>query len=191
MEEFEDSKTAPELKKDKRRQTLASDVAQLEKIDYVETMRYIENTHPTIELDEKAIEERVKKGLLHEDEPEIAFHSFSLCGTLGTLRPAMACCPMETTEMAKQLGVGPTLFLMSTKALSCFFLFLTILNVPVMAFYLSGNDSPVEYETVTDLFALTSMGNVGQTGFTCNGIDMTVAYEKDFRAVVPDNSVKG
>jgi len=80
---------------------------------------------------------------------------------------------------------------MSTKALSCFFLFLTILNVPVMAFYLAGNDSPVELETMTDLFALTSMGNVGQTGFACNGIDMTVAYEKTYRAIVPDNSKAG
>jgi len=100
-DELEDAKTAPELVKDKRRRTLAADVAQLEKIDYVELMRYIENTHPTVELDDKAIEGKVKRGLLHEDEPEIAFHAFPLCGKLGTLRPAMACCPMETTEMAK------------------------------------------------------------------------------------------
>jgi len=64
-------------------------------------MRFIENTHPTIELDEKAIQGRKEKGLLLEDEPEIAFHSFPIWGHLGTLRPAMACCPMETTEMAK------------------------------------------------------------------------------------------
>ena len=70
---------------------------------------------------------------------------------------------------------------MSTKALSWFFLFLSILNIPVMAFYLSGNDSAIEFNAVTDLFALMSMGNVGQTGFTCNGIDMTVAYEKSAR----------
>jgi len=80
---------------------------------------------------------------------------------------------------------------MSTKALSWFFLFLSILNIPVMAFYLAGNDSAVEFSAVTDLFALTSMGNVGQTGLTCGGIDMTVAYEKDFRAIDRDNTVKG
>jgi len=100
-DEFDAAKSAPELKKDRRRPTRASDVAHAEKIDYVHLMRYIENTHPTIEVDEKVIEERVAQGLLHEDEPEIAFHSFPLCGKLGTLRPAMACCPMETTEMAK------------------------------------------------------------------------------------------
>jgi len=80
---------------------------------------------------------------------------------------------------------------MSTKALSCFFFFLTILNVPVMAFYLSGNDAAVDFEAVTDIFALTSMGNVGQTGFACGGVDMSVAYEQDFRDYVPDNSAKG
>lgn len=44
-----------------------------EKIDYVELMRYIENTHPTIEVTEDEIDKRKKAGLLDEDEPEVAF----------------------------------------------------------------------------------------------------------------------
>lgn len=146
-------------------------------MDYVELMRYIENTHPTVELSDAAIQKKIERGILDPDQPEIAFHAFPICDNIGTLRPAVGCCPMETTEMAKQLGLGPTLFLMSTKAMSWFFLFMTILNVPVMAFYLSGNDSDIKMDGVTDLFALMSMGNVGQTGLTCDGVDMTVAYE--------------
>lgn len=85
---------------------------------------------------------------------------------------------METTDMAKQLGVGPSLFLMSTKAYAWFFLFLTILNIPVMLFYVLGNDSTeIKIEGFTDIFALLSMGNIGQTGFACGGLDMTNAYQ--------------
>ena len=63
------------MAKDKRRQPSAAEVAAREKVDYVELMRYIENAHPTIELDERVIEERIKKGEIDEagGEPEIAF----------------------------------------------------------------------------------------------------------------------
>jgi len=80
--------------------------------------------------------------------------------------------------MAKQLGVGPTLFLMSTKAMSCFFIFLTLLNFPVMGFYFLGNQND-ELTQFTDLFALTSMGNVGQSGNTCGEVNLKNVYEKD------------
>lgn len=39
----------------------------------------------------------------------------------------------------QQVGLGPTLLLMTTKALAYLFLFLTFLNIPVYLFYYSGN----------------------------------------------------
>lgn len=41
--------------------------------------------------------------------------------------------------MAKQVGIGPTMFLLSTKAMSFFFLFLTILNLPVLYVFYNGS----------------------------------------------------
>jgi len=41
--------------------------------------------------------------------------------------------------MAKQIGIGPTMFLMSTKALAWLFLVISIINIPVMLFYSTGN----------------------------------------------------
>lgn len=69
--------------------------------------------------------------------------------------------------MAKQIGVGPTLFLMSTKALAWFFLFLTILNIPVLLFYSKGNVSSERAETGKDIFAYLSLGNIGQSSDSC------------------------
>lgn len=67
---------------------------------------------------------------------------------------------------------------MSTKAFSCFFLLLTILNLPVLIFFGTGN-SAGEYERFTDIFAILSMGNVGQSGFSCSGVKVKNMFEKD------------
>jgi hypothetical protein len=69
---------------------------------------------------------------------ELKSVSFGLWEDLGSL-PASKRWVKKTSEMAKQIGVGPALFLMSTRAFSWFFLFLTILNIPVMLFYGLGN----------------------------------------------------
>ena len=39
------------------------------------------------------------------------------------------------------MGLGATLFLMTTKALAILFLILSILNIPVMFIYFNGNDA--------------------------------------------------
>lgn len=71
--------------------------------------------------------------------------------------------------MAEQLGLGPTLFLLTTKAFAYFFMVLTIINIPVMLFFATGNTEKLS--SPTDLFAYLSMGNVGQSGFSCNQIN--------------------
>jgi len=47
--------------------------------------------------------------------------------------------------MARQIGLGPALFLMSTKAMAVLFFILMLINLPVIAFYYTGtrvdNDS--------------------------------------------------
>lgn len=69
--------------------------------------------------------------------------------------------------MQQQVGLGPTLLLMTTKALAYLFLFLTLLNIPVYLFYYSGNVSLSDNEQQSAIkfqnyFAMVSLGNIGQ-----------------------------
>jgi hypothetical protein len=50
---------------------------------------------------------------------------------------------------------------MSTKALAWFFLFLTIINIPVLLFYSRGNLNSERSEAGKDIFAYLSLGNIG------------------------------
>jgi hypothetical protein len=65
--------------------------------------------------------------------------SFSMCDNLGFLPlPLGEYFNKDVTEMSQEIGIGPTLFLMSTKAMSWFFLFISILSIPIMVFYNKG-----------------------------------------------------
>ena len=89
--------------------------------------------------------------------------------------------------MNSELGLGTSLFMMTTKAMAWFFIFMTILNVPAMIFYYQGNDSinltkqqsgllqsnttvatnettstaDAQSQSVASVFAQLSLGNIG------------------------------
>jgi len=114
--------------------------------------------HPT-----RAPEEGEKGGRAGEPK-EVGF---GICEKLGSLQ-LCKCCIGDTTPMAKQIGLGATLFLMSTKALAMFFFVLFLLNVPVLMFYAGGVDhSKSNDKRLMDYFAIFSLGNVGTPGYTC------------------------
>lgn len=46
------------------------------------------------------------------------------------------------TTAAREIGVGPALFLLTQKAFAWFFLFLFIINIPVIMFYAKGSVNP-------------------------------------------------
>lgn len=57
---------------------------------------------------------------------------------------------------------------MTTKTLAYLFFFLTLLNIPVLAFYYGGKDVAVSsntlgYRDLQNYFLLLSLGNIGQT----------------------------
>jgi hypothetical protein len=60
--------------------------------------------------------------------------NFGICDSLGSLALAR-CCKGETTDMARKIGIGPAMFLMSTKALAWLFFVLSVVNIPVILFY--------------------------------------------------------
>jgi len=67
---------------------------------------------------------------------------------------------------------------MSTKAFAWFFLVMSIINIPVYVFFGTGN-SAGEFNRLTDVFAILSMGNVGQSGIACNSFRAQELYEND------------
>jgi hypothetical protein len=79
----------------------------------------------------------------------------------------MKCCDSPVTPLAKEIGLGPTMFLMSTKALSILFFFLTIINLPVYLFFYQSNDYEVQNIPI-DFFPKISLGNIGQAENACS-----------------------
>ena len=67
---------------------------------------------------------------------------------------------------------------MSTKAFGWFFLVITIVNIPVILFFGSGTQAG-DSRTLTDVFAILSMGNVGQSAYACSSVEMDDFYERD------------
>jgi hypothetical protein len=106
----------------------------------------------------------------------IKYKRYELCEEIGTLSLSLfkkicICVNPNTENLAKSLGLGPSLFLMSTKMMGWFFLFLFLFNVPVMFFYYNCvNNSGIQSLSggVSQMFSMLSIGNVGQSGLTCN-----------------------
>jgi hypothetical protein len=88
---------------------------------------------------------------------------FGICDSVGYLN---CCGKADITDLAKEIGVGPALFLMSTKSLTIFFFIISIINAPVYVFYwMSGTDEYVH--DLNEAFSKLSLGNIGQTDFAC------------------------
>ena len=91
-----------------------------------------------------------------------------MCDRLGCL-PMCKCCNRQASALAKELGFGASLFLMTTQALAILFLVLTIINIPIFAFYYSGTKASDSGEAgFSDYFALLSLGNAGAGSYACD-----------------------
>ena len=83
------------------------------------------------------------------------------------------------TPCAREIGLGPTLFIMTHKALLYLFLFFFAVNFPLMFFYAKGSGKPQDDPNFTDIFAKVSLGNLGTSDYTCSSINAARA-EKTF-----------
>jgi hypothetical protein len=63
---------------------------------------------------------------------------YGVCENIGAM-PFSRYCQKEPREGAKEIGLGPTLFLMQTKALAWIFFVLTIINIPLFIFFTTAN----------------------------------------------------
>lgn len=98
----------------------------------------------------------------HGDKEETTYTQYGICESLGSLSffkvsmlgsifRFICCCKCEsqTSDMAKSIGLGPTLFLMSTKALAIFFFVMTLVNIPyIMILY--NQDHEGEHNNIND-----------------------------------------
>lgn len=123
-----------------------------QRIEYSKIRDYIDIMHPTVKVEGK-----------EEEQP------FGLFDTLGRFQ-ICPCLKKERniTEMASQIGIGPTVFLLTTRSLIWLFVILSILNAPVLYFLYSGN-YPVEglNQAETSIFIKFSLGNLQQPDLSC------------------------
>ena len=103
------------------------------KITYENLRHHIINMHPTKSID-KDSRKRSK---------------FSICDPIGFL-PVFKWLNKKPSDLSQELGVGPTLFLMSTRGMFWLFTFLTIINIPVFAYYYKGTSSDADGEATTN-----------------------------------------
>ena len=110
----------------------------------------------------------------------------------------LPCCKSQikksqwVTPVAKEIGLGPTLFLMTQKAFMYLFLLFLILSLPLFFFYAKGNGpkgSGTESKQITDYIAMISLGNLGTNEYTCSNINMA-KNEKTFKFVCPYGTMR-
>ena len=69
---------------------------------------------------------------------------YGCCEAEISFLPICMCCVNKSkwvTPAAREIGIGPTLFLMTVKAFAYLFLFLVIINIPLFFFYSTGGGS--------------------------------------------------
>jgi len=97
------------------------------------------------------------------------------------------------TPAAREMGVGPTLFLMTQKAFCWLFLFFCILNFPLIFFYAKGSGNPenqgAESFDINSLFGMISLGNIGISDYTCANANVG-NNEKTFRFNCPYGTMR-
>jgi len=72
--------------------------------------------------------------------------------------PFCRCCSKDTTELAKEIGIGSTLFLMTLKSFAWLFFFLTLVNIPLLYFYSKG---PGLEHDASDYWSMFTLGHIG------------------------------
>ena len=88
---------------------------------------------------------------------------FGLCDYLGEYDSKFLCTETDhnITDMAKEIQIGPSMFLLSTYQILKFFFWLSVLNIPVYIFLHSVSYHEEEAVTPSVLFGSFTIGNIG------------------------------
>lgn len=98
------------------------------------------------------------------------YRNWSICESPSELVSCSCLTKRKVPKMARSIGLGASLFLLSLKAYLKLFLVLSIFAIPSCIILSSGN---VEYKSsvggVAKLFSTVSLGNIGYLGsYACN-----------------------
>lgn len=95
--------------------------------------------------------------------------------------PLCMCCINKSkwvTPAAREIGIGPTLFLMTQKAFAYLFAIFLLINLPLFFFYWTGGGSALDAEEgdkgaqFTDFFGYVSLGNLGVSDYACSNLNV-------------------
>ena len=79
----------------------------------------------------------------------------------------------DIPDFIRDIGLGPSLYLLTLKALCKIFLSLTILNLPAFYFFYCGTESKNrDLSSMSQFFAQFAMGNLGEQGLTCSTLHL-------------------
>jgi hypothetical protein len=79
------------------------------------------------------------------------------------------------TNCAREIGLGPALFIMTQKAFMYLFLILVIINLPLFFFFVRGGapeTDGVQSNQFSDKLARMTLGNMGTSDYTCSNINL-------------------
>lgn len=92
------------------------------------------------------------------------------------------------TPVARELGVGASIFLMTMRAFAWLFLWLFIINLPLLIFYQGGGTNPEAQGPksfqFTDAFGAISLGNMGVSDYACSNVNVARNH-KNFTFMCP------
>lgn len=92
--------------------------------------------------------------------------------------PMCMCCIKGNkwiTPAAREIGIGPTLFLMTQKAFAYMFFLFMIINIPLIIFYSAGHGGVKDDKKdaqFTDVFGQLSIGNLGVSDYACANLNI-------------------
>ena len=112
---------------------------------------------------------------INQLHPNKGGKSFGVCENLGSY--GLCSKNIKITELSKEIGIGPTMFLLATKSLAWLFFFCTIINIPVFAFYFTSNPTTGDSMSIQDYLGALSLGNIGESQKACDRLNAAATSE--------------
>jgi len=98
---------------------------------------------------------------MHARNP-VTGNKFGYCASLG-IYPGEDEHDNELSNLAKEIQIGPSMFLMTVKQLMWLFFFISVLNIPLYYFYFqineAGDTRNLSYNSIIDQFQRFSIAN--------------------------------
>ena len=120
----------------------------------------------------------LKASIMQTDPVDEQGNRYSLSSSIGSF-PCFGVIDGNTgktkvlvSDAQKDIGLGPTLMLMTTRSLAFLFCILSLINMPLYVIYLKNHFSFMNL-SLPELFSKTSLGNIGEDSTICETMKYT------------------